>query len=180
MILVLLQFLIILQFYVSLITATSNVLLSNTNMYPGDIPLISTNGLWQFTFAANGAVITISSTYSGQIFWSSTFNVATKFFVNNCGLFAFNGNTQVFSRNGDCTCANSAYGLMIMDSGNLAIVDGAGNSVGGQCNGVVFDTGTSQDLCAAGRYSATGAIPCSACSAGYFDPNTYIYVRRYI
>ena len=53
-----------------------------------------------------------------------------------------------------------------MDSGNLAIVDGAGNSVGGQCNGVVFDTGTSQDLCSAGYSSVTGVTPCSACTAG--------------
>ena len=29
-----------------------------------------------------------------------------------------------------------------------------------------MDVGTAQDLCAAGRSSPTGAIPCTACAAG--------------
>eukprot|EP01037_Dinobryon_pediforme_P032184 gene32184-37012_t len=124
-------------------------------MYPGDSALISTNGLWMFSFASTGSSISISSVFTGQVYWTDTFSVATKFWVNNCGAFAYNLFTSVYAHNGACTCANSAYGLMIMDSGNLAIVDGAGNSVGGQCNGVVFDTGTSQDLCSAGYSSVT-------------------------
>ena len=61
---------------------------------------------------------------------------------------------------------------MIMDSGNLAIVDGSEKAVRGvpvyNCGGggVVMDVGTAQDLCAAGRSSPTGAIPCTACAAG--------------
>ena len=153
--------------------AASNVLLSDTNMSPGDPPLISTNGLWKFSFSSNGAQISVSSAYTGQIYWSASFGVATKFYVNNCGAFAFNLFTKVYSYNSACNAgcsASASFGLMIMDSGDLAIVDGTGNAVTGNsyCGGIVMDVGTAQDLCAAGRYSSTGAIPCTACAAGTF------------
>jgi len=98
--------------------------------------------------------------------------VATTFYVNNCGAFAFNLLTQVYSYNtGACgACASFAYGLMIMNSGDLAIADGSGNAVTSSCwagTSIVMDVGTAQDLCAAGRSSPTGAIPCTACVAGH-------------
>ena len=148
----------------------SNVLLSNVHMYPGDNPLLSSNGLWKFSFSSTGTSISVSSAFTGQVYWSASFGVATKFYVNNCGAFAFNLFTQVYSYNSACNagCSASAFGLMIMDSGDLAIVDGSGNAVTGTawCGGIVMDVGTAQDLCAAGRSSSTGAIPCTACTAG--------------
>ena len=139
-------------------------------MYPGDNPLLSSNGLWKFSFSSTGSSISVTSAYTDQVYWSASFSVATKFYVNNCGAFAFNLFTQVYSYNsaGCGYCATSAFGLMIMDSGTLAIVDGAEKAVRGNgCgNGVVMDVGIAQDLCAAGRSSPTGAIPCTACAAG--------------
>ena len=157
---------------------SSNLLLSNVHIYPGDTPLLSSNGLWKFSFSSTGTSISVSSAFTGQVYWSASFSVATKFYVNNCGAFAFNLFTQVYSYNsaGCGSCSTSAFGLMIMDSGDLAIVGGAGNAVTGtSCGGgYVMDVGTAQDLCAAGRSSSTGAIPCTACVAGTYEKRSFL------
>ena len=142
-------------------------------MYPGDNPLISSNGLWKFMFS--GTTISVSSVFTGQVYWSASFSIATKFYVNSCGAFAINLFTRVYSYNtAACSaCVSSAYGLMIMNSGDLAITDGSGNAVTSSCyagTSSLMDVGTAQDLCAAGRSSPTGAIPCTACAAGCIIP----------
>jgi hypothetical protein len=143
-------------------------------MYPGDPALISQNGLWKFSFAPTGDSISIKSVYTGQVYWSTSFIVSTKLYANQCGVYAINLFTENYRgvMSPDKICASFAYGLMIDNSGNLAIVDSSGNSVTGttyySTTGFVFDTGTSQDLCAPGKYSATGAIPCTFCPAGWF------------
>jgi hypothetical protein len=128
--------------------------------------------LWKFQFLSSGAGLTLSSVFTNQIYWQSTFPVATKFYANKCGLYADFGSVNVLRIDNapSSACASFAYGLLVANSGNLAIVDSLGNSVtGSNCcsTGVVFDAGTSQDLCAPGKYSATGAIPCLFCPAGW-------------
>eukprot|EP01036_Dinobryon_divergens_P028915 gene28915-37934_t len=80
-------------------------------MSPGDPPLISANGLWKFSFSSNGAQISVSSAYTGQTYWSASFSVATKFYVDNCGAFAYNLLTKVYSYNsaGCGSCSTSAF-----------------------------------------------------------------------
>jgi hypothetical protein len=140
-------------------------------MYPGDPAIISQNGLWKFSFASSGDYISLKSVFTDQVYWSASFSVSTKLYVNKCGVYAYNLFTQNYRGNiaPSGACASFAYGLMVENSGVLAIVDSSGNSVtGSNCcsTGVVFDTGTAQDLCAPGKYSATGAIPCFFCPAG--------------
>jgi hypothetical protein len=87
-------------------------------------------------------------------------------------VYTYNLFTQIYHGNNapNAGCSSFAYGLMLENSGNLAIVDSSGNSVNGVDywghTGLLFDTGTSQDLCAPGKNSGTGAIPCVFCPAG--------------
>jgi hypothetical protein len=150
----------------------SNVLISNIAMYPGDT-LISENGLWLFVFSSSGNYVCIKSAFTGQVYWSVSFNLATKLFVNNCGVYAFNlfNPTYRGSSAPSGSCASLAFGLKMENSGNLAIVDSFENYVLVSDNyyaytGILFDSGTAQDLCYPGKFSATGAIPCAFCPAG--------------
>jgi hypothetical protein len=90
-------------------------------------------------------------------------------------VYAYNLFTQIYHGNNapNAGCSSFAYGLMLEDSGNLAIVDSSGNSVNGVDSwghmGLLFDTGTSQNLCVPGQYSLSGTSPCTKCLSGHFS-----------